>query len=93
MAYEHASQQTQALISEREANIALRAESAKLKEALLRMDAWAKAYPLDIFPRPDLKKAAAALKTAGMTLDSISADNMRYVLDRVKDIVSEALEE
>ena len=40
-----------------------------------------------------LKKARKALKAAGMTLDAISAENMRHVLDGVKDIVSEALKE
>jgi len=31
------------------------------------------------------------LKASGMTLDAISADNMRHVLDGIKGIVSEAL--
>lgn len=64
---------------------------AELEAALQRIDTWAKAYPLDAFPKPDLKRAAEVLKAAGMTLDSISADNMRHVLDSVKKIVSEAL--
>ena len=69
----------------------LRAKNAKLREALESIDTWAKAYPLNIFPKPDLKKAAQVLKDAGITLDAISADAMRNVLDGVKDIVSEAL--
>ena len=69
----------------------LRAEIDKKEDALTRIDTWAKAYPLDIFPKPDLKRAAEVLKASGMTLDSISADNMRHVLDDIKDIVSEAL--
>ena len=69
----------------------LRAEKAKLREALESIDTWAKAYPLKVFPKPDLKKAARVLKVAGMTLDAISADAMRHVLDGVKNIVSEAL--
>ena len=70
-----------------------RAENAKLTKALMRIDTWSKAYPLDIFPTPDLKAAAKVLKAAGMTLDAITADNMRHVLDGIKDIVSEALKE
>ena len=70
---------------------ALEAENAEQKAALTRIDTWAKAYPLDIFPKPDLKRAAEVLKASGMTLDSISADNMRHVLDGIKDIVSETL--
>jgi hypothetical protein len=40
---------------------------------------WLDAYPLTMFPEPDLKRAAEVLKAAGMTLDSISASNMRHV--------------
>ena len=65
--------------------------NAKQKAALTRIDTWAKAYPLAIFPKPDLQRAAEVLKAAGMTLDSISADNMRHVLDDIKGIVREAL--
>jgi len=46
---------------------------------------WSKAYPLDIFPEPDFKKAASVLKQHGMTLDSISASNMRHVLEGLRD--------
>ena len=63
----------------------------KLIAALQRIDTWAKAYPLDVFERPDLKKAHKILKAADMTLDAISADAMRHVLDGLKDIVSDAL--
>ena len=71
----------------------LEAKNVKLREALKRIDVWVKAYPLDRFPKPDLQKAYEVLKAAGMTLGAISADNMRHVLDGIKDIVSEALEE
>ena len=69
----------------------LEAKIEKFKEALERIDTWARAYPLDAFPKPDLKKARKILEASGMTLDAISADAMRHVLDSVKDIVSEAL--
>lgn len=71
----------------------LQAENEKLKDAFQRIDTWAKAYPLEVFPKPDLEKAATVLKESGMTLDSISADNMRHVLDGVQTIVSEALKD
>ncbi len=67
------------------------AKNEKLKEALERIQNWRNAYPLDVFPKPDLKKARKVLKDAGMTLDAISADNMRHVLDGIKDIVDSAL--
>lgn len=71
----------------------LQAENDKKTEALESIDRWAKAYPLDIFQKPDLKKAADVLKAAGMTLDAITGDAMRHVLDGIKDIVKQALEE
>lgn len=52
---------------------------------------WAKAYPEDVFPRPDFKKAAAVLEAAGMTLDSISAANMHHVITKVRDKLDAAL--
>ncbi len=69
----------------------LRERIKELETALRRIDTWAKAYPLKAFPEPDFKKAAKILKDAGLTLDAISASNMRHVLDGVKDIVGQAL--
>lgn len=63
----------------------------RMEEALERIQTWSKAYPLKAFPKPDLKKAHEALKAVGMTLDVISADAMRHVLDGVKDIAKQAL--
>ena len=71
----------------------LQEENEKLRNVLRRIDTWAKAYPLKVFPKPDLKKAHEVLKAAGMTLDAISADNMRHVLDQIKEMVSEVLKE
>lgn len=74
-----------------EKNEALEADVERYYEALKRIQTWAKAYPLTVFPKPDLKKAHEVLKAAGMTLDAISADAMRHVLNSVKDIVTKAL--
>lgn len=71
--------------------IKLQADNEKLREALECIQNWAQAYPLDIFPKPDLKKAHKVLKAADMMLDAISANNMRHVLDGVKNIVGQAL--
>ena len=60
-------------------------------EALRRIDAWANAYPLSVFPEPDFEKAASALKANGMTLDSISASNMRHCVSGVGKIAADAL--
>ena len=71
----------------------IKAANERYEAALLRIQNWAKAYPVKAFPKPDLKKAHEVLKAAGMTLDSISADSMRHVLDGIKDIVEQALKE
>lgn len=54
--------------------------------------AWAEAYPLDVFPAPDLARARVALEAAGMSLDAISASAMRHVIAGVGKIAREALE-
>jgi hypothetical protein len=64
-----------------------------LKEAIRLIIAWAEAYPLDIFPEPDLKKARELLEAGGITLDAVSAHAMRHVLDGVAKIAREALKE
>ena len=68
-------------------------EIERLKELFERICTWSKAYPIDVFLKPDLKKAHKVLKAAGMTLDAISAEAMRHVLEGVMDIASEALKE
>ena len=65
----------------------------KTRAALEELQTWANAYPVKTFSKPDLGKAAKVLKEAGMTLDAISANNMRHVLDGIKDIVEQALKE
>ena len=69
----------------------LESENERYEEAFRRLQNWAKAYPLEVFPKLDFKKAAKVLKANGMTLDSISADNMRHVLNGIKNIVEQAL--
>jgi hypothetical protein len=51
---------------------------------------WEQAYPLSAFPEPDLERAAAVLKDAGMTLDAISASNMRHVVSCLAPLIHEA---
>jgi hypothetical protein len=63
----------------------------ELEQALHKIDQWSKAYPLDVFPEPDLKKARSLLQAGGITLDSISAHCMRHVVEGVGKIAREAL--
>ena len=44
---------------------------------------WLRCYNTDIFPEPDLKKAAEVLKANDMTINSLSAEMGRHVLGRV----------
>ena len=61
------------------------------RDALQQIDNWAKAYPLDVFPEPDFKRVREVLEAAGITLDSVSASNMRHVIKGVERIVADAL--
>ena len=56
-------------------------------DKLTMIENWCKAYPLDMFPEPDLKRAATILKAHGMRLDEISASNMRHVLTGIQKII------
>ena len=58
---------------------------------LAEIIAWAKAYPVAVFPEPDLKRAAEVLKNAGLSLDAVSASCMRHVLTGVAEIADRAL--
>lgn len=62
-----------------------------MEEALHRIVQWSEAYPLTVFPEPDLKKARALLEAGGMTLDSLSAHAMRHVVEGVGKIARRAL--
>lgn len=69
----------------------VRDECIELRQALQRIVDWADAYPVTAFPEPDLKRAHEVLAACGMTLDSISASNMRHCLNGVREIALEAL--
>lgn len=66
-------------------------EIDRLELALHSIESWSRAYPLSVFPEPDLKKAAAVLKANEMTLDAISAHCMRHVVEGVGKIARAAL--
>jgi hypothetical protein len=76
----------------------------KVFEALVRADerehyddlfaqikSWSKAYPISVFPEPDFKKAHEVLKANGMTLDAISASNMKHVITQVQAMIDAAI--
>ena len=70
----------------------LQAIEEQVNEAIEKITEWKdKAYPLDIFPEPDLKKAHELLTAGGMSLDIVSASCFRSVLGRVCEILAAAL--
>jgi hypothetical protein len=69
----------------------LEAENERLRGHFQSIVEWSKAYPLKVFPEPDLKRAHELLKAGGMTLDAISASAMRHVITEVAKIAECAL--
>lgn len=73
--------------------VALEQRVERLENGHERIVEWAKAYPLDVFPEPNFEKVAKVLKDNGMTLDAVSASNMRHVITEVAKIAEAALPE
>ena len=71
--------------------LALEAKLEAKEDALRQIAQWSDAYPLDIFPEPDFQRASALLMAGGMTLDAISASNMRHVVEGVGQMAKAAL--
>lgn len=71
--------------------LAARRDAERMEDALHQIKQWSLAYPLSVFPEPDFKRVAEVLKAAGITLDAVSASNMRHVITRVQAIVDAAL--
>ena len=76
-----------------EANARVIAAAPKLLLALQHIEQWSHAYPLAVFPEPDLVKAAELLKAGGITLDAVSASCMRHVVEGVGKIAREVIDE
>lgn len=66
-------------------------EVVRLRAVLADVLHWAEAYPLSVFPEPDMALAHKLLKAGGLTLDAVGASCMRYVAEQVKDTVTKAL--
>jgi hypothetical protein len=62
-------------------------ELEDLRNKMHKIKTWINAYPLQVFPEPDFKKVHEILKAHSMTLDAISASNMRYILNEIKAII------
>ena len=62
-------------------------EIEALRDKLNEIKHWCMAYPIDIFPEPDFKEARKLLEAGGMTIDAISASNMRHVTTGIQKII------
>ena len=65
----------------------------RLETDLHRIDMWADAYPVDIFPEPDLDGVKQVLIANDMLreMDRMHSSWARYLLSSVKEITSAAL--
>lgn len=58
------------------------------KDVLDKIEHWSRAYPRDVFPEPDMAQVREALAARGITIDSVSASNMRHVIEQVQLMLS-----
>ncbi|RYF22570.1 MAG: hypothetical protein EOO77_03820 [Oxalobacteraceae bacterium] len=61
------------------------------REALEEIAQSVDAYPESVFVEPDMTKAHALLVAGGMTLDAVSASNMRHIAHRLGEVARAAL--
>lgn len=59
-----------------------------MEEKLNRIRQWCEVYPLGVFPEPDMERVRRALEAVGITIDSVSASNMRHVVQGIQKIIN-----
>ena len=64
----------------------------RMQDALERIVEWGVAYPVTMFPEPDWPKVARVLHAAGLSLDSVTAANMRHIVTEIAKIARKGLE-
>lgn len=69
----------------------LESQNERYEAALQRIKQWSEAYPLDVFPEPDFAIVRYAMEKEGLSLDRVSASNMRHVVMGVGEIATQAL--
>lgn len=65
----------------------------RLEAALHSIVQWSQAYPLTVFPEPDLARAHEVLSAHGLTLDAISASAIRHVVTGMGETARKALQQ
>ena len=71
----------------------LYSEVGRLNDVIGLLRNWVKAYPLDMFPEPDLKLARKLLEDGGVNYSALNVYSMRHVINGVGKIIDEALGE
>jgi hypothetical protein len=67
--------------------------NARLENTLERIANWTRAYPIDVFPEPDWERVREVLAAGGISIDCVSASNMRHVVDGIAKIIEEVTNE
>ena len=75
------------LIEYKELNNNLTDQLEHKQDKLDQIETWTRAYPLQIFPKPDYKKANEVLQKAGLSLGQITGGAMRHVLKGIIEII------
>ena len=73
------------------ANLVAAKEREHYDDLFQQIKGWCDAYPIAVFPEPDFGKAHEVLKANGMTLDAISASNMKHVITQVQKMIDAAI--
>lgn len=63
-----------------------------LQSTIARIRAWCEAYPINMFPDQDLKKADEVLKAAGISMSAMHGQWARHIMQGVARIVGAAPE-
>lgn len=67
------------------------AEREKSCDLVDQVKIWREAYPLSIFPTPDWERVRDALEINGLTLDAVSAANIRHAIERFEEMIDETI--
>lgn len=51
------------------------------EEVIAKVDNWARAYPLDVFPEPDIARCAELLNTGGQSIERLAAYARRGAIE------------
>jgi len=65
----------------------LYSEVGRLNDVIGLLRNWVKAYPLDMFPEPDLELARKLLTDGGVSYDALNVYSMRHVITELERLL------